>query len=143
MTRRILLVLLAVFSWVQAAQPRVVRVAVFPHKPATFQDAGGQARGFYIDMIEEVARAKGWQLQYLQGSFAEGLELVRRGEADLATSVAFSEERAQYLDYGHEVTFTVWSILYANPKIPIQSVFDVRGRRVAVMKSLSDTAGLS
>ncbi len=135
MTRRLLALLLIALSCLQAAERRVVRVAVFPHKPATFQDAGGRPQGFYIDMIEDVGRANGWDLRYIQGSFAEGLERVRRGEADLATSVAFTEERAQYLDYGREVTFTVWSILYANPKVPIQSVFDVRGRRVAVMKS--------
>jgi len=135
MIRRLLALLLVVLPCGLGAGPRVVRVAVFPHKPATFQDAGGQVRGFYIDMIEEVGRAKGWEIRYVPGSFAESLERARRGEVDLATSVAFTEERAQYLDYGREVTLTVWSILYANPKAPIQSVFDVRGRRVAVMKS--------
>ena len=133
--RRLLAVLLVVFPCLLCAAPRLVRVAVFPHKPATFQEAGGQVRGFYIDMVEEVGRAQGWDIRYVPGSFAESLERARRGEVDLATSVAFTEERAQYLDYGKEVTLTVWSILYANPKVPIQSVFDVRGRRVAVMKS--------
>ncbi|MBK8573731.1 MAG: transporter substrate-binding domain-containing protein [Holophagaceae bacterium] len=115
------------------AGPRLVRVAVFPHAGHL---PGGRkpGPGFYIDMIEEVGRAQGWEIHYVPGSFAESLERARRGEVDLATSVAFTE-RAQYLDYGKEVTLTVWSILYANPKVPIQSVFDVRGRRVAVMKS--------
>ncbi len=135
MIRGLLAIFLTVLPCLQGGQPRLVRVAVFPHKPATFQDAGGPVRGFYIDMIEEVARAKGWDIRYVPGSFAEGLERTRRGEADLATSVAFTEERARYLDYWKEVTLTVWSLLYANPKVPIQSVFDVRGRRVAVMKS--------
>ncbi|MFN7958915.1 MAG: transporter substrate-binding domain-containing protein [Holophagaceae bacterium] len=135
LTRRLLVPFLLALSCVLGAGPRQVRVAVFPHQPATFQDAGGQVRGFYIDMIEEVGRAKGWDIRYVPGSFAESLERARRGEVDLATSVAFTEERAQYLDYGREVTLTVWSILYANPRVPIQSVFDVRGRRVAVMKS--------
>jgi len=135
LVRRLLALFLMVLPCVLMAAPRQVRVAVFPHKPATFQEAGGQVRGFYIDMIEEVGRAQGWEIHYVPGSFAEGLERARRGDVDLATSVAFTEERAQYLDYGKEVTLTVWSILYANPKVPIQSVFDVRGRRVAVMKS--------
>ncbi|MBK8572773.1 MAG: transporter substrate-binding domain-containing protein [Holophagaceae bacterium] len=135
LVRRLLALLLMLLPCGLIAGPRLVRVAVFPHKPATFQEAGGQVRGFYIDMIEEVGRAQGWEIHYVPGSFAESLERARRGEVDLATSVAFTEERAQYLDYGKEVTLTVWSILYANPKVPIQSVFDVRGRRVAVMKS--------
>jgi len=135
MPRRLLLLALLFLSSLQAEPSRTVRVAIFPHRPATFQLADGQARGFYVDMIEEVCKAKGWEVRYVPGSFSEGLERVRRGEADLATSVAFTEDRARYLDYGKEVTFTVWSILYANPKVSIQSVFDARGRRIAVMKA--------
>jgi len=133
--RRLLALLLMVIPCLLGAAPRLVRVAVFPHKPATFQEAGGQVRGFYIDMIEEVGRAQGWDIRYVPGTFAESLERARQGQVDLATSVAFTEDRTNYLDYGKEVTITVWSILYANPKVPIQSVFDVRDRRVAVMKS--------
>ena len=135
MFRRLLAFLLIALPLSLAASPRVVRVSIFPHRPATFMEADGKARGFYVDMIEDVCRAKGWQVVYQPGSFADSLQRLRLGEADLATSVAYTDERAKYLDYGKEVTFTVWSILYANPKVSIQSVFDVRGRRVAVMKS--------
>jgi signal transduction histidine kinase/ABC-type amino acid transport substrate-binding protein/ActR/RegA family two-component response regulator len=134
-TRRLLALLFVLHTWLQAEPARVVRMAVFPHRPATFQDTAGKVQGFYVDMVAEVCRTKGWELKFVPGSFAEGLERMRRGEVDLGTSVAFTEERARYLDYGREVSFTVWSILYANPRTPIQNVFDVQDRRVAVMKS--------
>ena len=135
MRKTLLALLLAACAWLQAEPARVVRMAVFPHRPATFQDAGGKVQGFYVDMVAEICRNRGWELQFVPGSFAESLERLRRGEVDLGTSVAFTEERVRYLDYGREPSFTVWSILYANPRVPIQNVFDVQGRRVAVMKS--------
>jgi len=135
MTKALLTCLLLACTWLQAQTARVVRMAVFPHRPATFQDAEGRVQGFYVDMVAEVCRARGWELRFVPGSFAESLERLRRGEVDLGTSVAYTEERAAYLDYGGEASFTVWSILYANPKVPIQNVLDVQARRVAVMKS--------
>lgn len=126
MTKALLTCLLLACTWLQAQTARVVRMAVFPHRPATFQDAEGRVQGFYVDMVAEVCRARGWELRFVPGSFAESLERLRRGEVDLGTSVAYTEERAAYLDYGGEASFTVWSILYANPKVPIQNVLDVQ-----------------
>ncbi len=121
----------------QAAAPhRTVKVAVFPHPPAIFVDeADGVVKGFYVDMLREVAAREHWELQFVPGTWAEGLERARKGEVDLLTSVAFTPERATFLDYGKEPSFTVWSLLYAHPKAGIQSILDLKDRSVAVMRN--------
>src|SRR5512145_807823 len=125
----------AAFAALQAAPARIVRVAVFPFLPGISMDADGKAEGFFVDMLGEVARKENWELRYVPGTWAEGLERVQRDEVDLLTSVAFTEERDRFLSYGQVPAFTVWSILYANPKVPIQSVLDVGGRRIGVMRN--------
>ena len=132
--------LLAAGIALRAAPAKVVRVGVFPFLPGIFQDAEGNAKGFFVDMLGEVARKENWELRFVPGSWAEGLERVQRGEVDLLTSVAYTEERERFLSYGQVPAFTVWSLLYANPKVPIQSVLDVKGRRVAIMRN--DVNGL-
>jgi len=120
----------------QAAPVRTVKVAVFPFPPAIFVDeADGAVKGFYVDMLREVASRERWELQFVQGTWAEGLERARKGEVDLLTSVAFTQESATFLDYGKEPSFTVWSLLYAHPKSGIQSILDLKDRSVAVMRN--------
>ena len=118
----------------QAAPRRVVRVAVFPHAPAISMGANGQAQGFCVDMLQDVAARENWELRFVPGTWQNGLDGIRAGEVDLLTSVAFTPERDAFLDYPDESTFTVWSLLYAHPRAGIQTVLDVRNRRVALMK---------
>ena len=131
---RWLLLFLAAVSLLEAA-PRVVRVAAFPFMPGIFTEADGRTQGFFVDMLQEVARKENWELRFVPGTWAEGLERAQAGEVDLLTSVAHTKERDAFLDYGKMPAFTVWSILYANPGARIQSVLDVRDRRVGVMRN--------
>ena len=82
----------------EAAPRRVVTVAVFPHAPALFMGEDGTARGFYADMLREVAAREDWELRFQPGTFQEGLDRVRSGQADLHTSVALTQARSVYLD---------------------------------------------
>ena len=118
----------------QAAPRRVVTVAVFPHAPALSMSEDGTARGFYADMLREVATREDWDLRFVPGTFQEGLDRLRAGQADLHTSVALTPARSLYLDYGKESSFTVWSILYAHPKAGIHTVLDVLNRRIGLMR---------
>jgi signal transduction histidine kinase/CheY-like chemotaxis protein/ABC-type amino acid transport substrate-binding protein len=122
-------------SLLAAPAPRVVKVAAFPFAPGIFMDEDGKAKGFFVDMLQEVARRQNWELRFVPGTWAEGLDRAKSGEVDLLTSVAYTEERDRFLDYGKVSAFTVWSILYANPGVRIQSVLDVKGHRVGVMRN--------
>jgi two-component system, cell cycle sensor histidine kinase and response regulator CckA len=122
----------------QPERARVVRVAVFNFNPAIYQDKAGAVRGFYVDMLEEVARKEHWRIEYLSGSWGEGLERVKRGEVDLLTSVAWLEERTRFLDYGKTPIMTVWSELYVHRNGTLNSIKEVTGKKVAVMKGDSN-----
>ena len=117
------------------AEDRLVRVWVFPFVPGIYQDTDGKAKGFFVDMIREVATREHWRLEFQSGTWAEGLERAKASEVDLLTSVAYTEERSRFLDYGRQSAYTVWSILYAHPKAGIQGVLDVRDKRIGVMKN--------
>jgi len=116
------------------AAGRPVRVGVFTHVPAIYMDpVDGQPKGFYVDMLREVAARENWDLHFVPGSWSQGLERVRSGELDLITSAARTPERETFLSFGRESSFTVWSLLYANPKVPITGIMDVAGKRVGIM----------
>jgi signal transduction histidine kinase len=116
-----------------AGARRPVRVAVFDLNPGIFMDDHGQARGFFVDMLREVAGREGWDLTFVPGTWTQGLDRVQRGEVDLVTSVARTPARESYLSFCQMPAFTVWSNLYARPSANITSILDVQGRRVALM----------
>ena len=125
--------LLLALGRLEAAPSRRVRVGIFPNPPATSMDARGQAQGFLVDILREVAARENWELEFVPGTWSDCLERTRSGGIDLLPSVAHTPDRATYLDFGSVPSFTAWSILYANPRAHIQSILDVRGRRVGVM----------
>jgi len=125
---------LAGFCALQAAPKRVVRLGVFSHEPAVFMGDDGKAKGFLVDMVQQVATQQGWTVQVVPGTWEEGIARMRTGELDLMPSVAHTPERDAFLDYGQESSFLVWSLLYANPQVPITSLLDVRERRVGLMR---------
>ncbi|MBF0162436.1 MAG: transporter substrate-binding domain-containing protein [Magnetococcales bacterium] len=117
----------------QAESGRDVRVGVYQNRPGVFVAEDGQARGFYIDMLESTADAEGWHVQYIPGTWPEGLGRLESGEIDLLVAIAHTVEREKKYHFTKETVFANWGQLYVkNPQI--QSVLDLEGRKVAGLK---------
>lgn len=114
--------------------PQKVRIAAFNFYPALFQAKDGSVQGFYVDFLNEIAKREGWTIEYVYGNWAEGLSRIKTGEVDLLTNVAFTAERAQFMDYGKVPLLTVWAELYAPNGSPIDSIRNVKDKKIALMK---------
>ncbi len=132
----LLFLFLAGFRGAQAAAspPKIIRVAAFNHYPAIFKAADGTIKGLYVDLLEHIAQKENWKISYLFGSWAEGLERIKSGEVDVLTSVAFTDERATFMDYGKVPSLTVWSELYVKNKSDIDNILQLNGKKIALMK---------
>jgi PAS domain S-box-containing protein len=128
------LLLICLSALAQAPSPRLVRIGAFQYYPGIFQDKDGHIKGIYVDLFQEIASREGWKIEYSYGSWAEGLLKVKSGQVDMLTSVAFTEERAQYMDYAAEPILTVWGQLYVHGSSRIDGILELQEKRVAVMK---------
>ncbi|WP_224982957.1 ATP-binding protein [Geomonas agri] len=117
-----------------SAAQQTVRIGAFNFYPGIFKAKDGSIQGFYVDTLDEIARREGWRIEYVYGDWADGIARVRNGEVDLITSVAWTSERALFLDYGKVPLLTVWGELYVPRNAGLNSIKDVAGKRVAVMK---------
>jgi len=115
-------------------EPRTVRIAAFNYYPAIFQAKDGSIQGFFVDFIAEVARREGWRVRYVYGDWAEGMSRIENGEVDLLTSVAWTRERAKFLDFSKTPLLTVWGELYVPRQSRLNGVKDAQGKKVAVMR---------
>lgn len=109
-----------------------VLVGAYENPPLIFTDANGNWRGVYPDVLRAVAAENDWAIRYVPGTFVECLERLERGEIDVMTSIAWSEEREQRFDFTNQTVLSNWGVVYTRASLPISSIFDLNGRVVAV-----------
>ena len=127
--------LLSFFAWSTARSTGVqVRVGLYDNSPKIAMGEQGKPEGVFVDVIEEVAKREGWRLQYVPGSWKEGLERLESGEIDLMPDVAFSTERAERFDFNQEEVLSSWFQVYAKADEKIRSVMDLSGKTVLVLQ---------
>ena len=135
----VLLILSALFffanvSWADHDAISSIRFGVFSMSPIVYVDAEGEAAGIYVDLIEEIARLEEWQIEYVPGTWHEGINRLKAGEIDILPSIAHSAERDKYADFTTETVLTIWGEVYLRPQSSVQNILDLQQEKVAIMK---------
>ena len=120
---------------VHGAEPRIIKVGAFNFCPGIFKDTDGVIKGFYVDALADIEKKENIRFDYVYGSWSEGLERIKNGDVDMLTSVAFSADRAKFLEYGKAPLLTVWGELYVPLSSNIDDILAVKGKKIAVMKN--------
>ena len=110
-----------------------LRIGIYQNIPLTFTDEEGNAKGFFIDIMNYIADKEGWEVEYLPASWPECLENLIQNRIDLLGVIAFSNERGKYFDYTYESVSTEWGQLYVGRGSEIESLLDLNGKKVAVL----------
>ena len=127
---RLLLLLVALPLW--AADP--VRVGVYQNSPKVDYTAAGKPEGIFVDLIEAIAKTEGWTLEYVPGTFSEGLSRLAAGQIDLMPDVALTSDREGLYAFHGEPVLSSWNQVYARRGSGIRSLLDLDNKRVAVLE---------
>lgn len=130
-------VLLALLATLPAGAEQRVRVGVYENNPKVAMGVSGQPEGIFVDIIEAIAAQEGWTLEYVPGSWQEGLDRLAAGRIDLMPDVAYTAERARLYAFNREPVLSSWSQVYARRGSGIRALPDLNGRRVAVLEGSS------
>jgi PAS domain S-box-containing protein len=112
-----------------------IRVGVTQNTPLTFIEDNGKIKGFFIDILEHIAKKEGWDIEYVPSSWPECLSNLKSGKIDLLGGIAYSESRGRNFDYTFESIITNWGQIYLNKKSEIESIIDLKGKKVAVLQN--------
>jgi len=134
------LLLCALVSTQANAKPRPVRVGVFQASPLVLIK-NGKPDGLFIDLVEYFAKTQGWETTYVQGTWNELLASLERGEIDLLPAVGLTAGRLKVYDFSKNPVYIDSGVLFAGKKLPLHTVFDLKGKRVSAVKGSVFTTG--
>jgi PAS domain S-box-containing protein len=115
-----------------------VRVGIYDMRPKVYVE-DGDARGLFPEILDAIAAEEGWTLHYIYGSWTEGLARLASGDIDVMVDVAYTASRAQLYAFTRETVLVNWGIVYARKGLHVESLLDLDGVRVAVMKGSTHT----
>lgn len=107
-----------------------VRVGVYDNPPLFFKE-GDRYSGFYIDVLEEIAKREGWEILYVYDKFPKLLDMLKNDQIDLMTAMEYIEEVKAFA-FTNETMIVNWGVLVA--KEDIKSILELEGKRIAGMR---------
>ena len=90
--------------------------------------------GIFIDIIEHIAKIESWNVRYVSGTWAEGLDRLAKGKIDLMPDVAYTADREKSYSFHKVPVLSSWSQVYARKDSRIHSILDLDGKRIAILQ---------
>lgn len=120
-------------AWLKHNEP-LIFISQTTYPPFEFLDTDGQRQGMCLDLARWMARELGFAAEFRDASFEDAQEAVLQGEADVLTSLFYSEERDRRYDFS-TMTWEVPTLLFVRAERPdIVDLKDLQGKRIALQR---------
>lgn len=111
-----------------------IRVGIYDNPPKLSNGTQGQPRGIFPEILKEIAQEENWHLRWVSGTWEQSMARLESGEIDLMPDVAYSLERAKKYEFSEEPVMVNWAVLYTRSGLRVDSLLDLVGKKVAVMR---------
>ena len=114
-----------------------VTVAVFDGvNPMAFLSSNGKASGFFPELLQYIFSKNNVEIQFVSGNtFQESYLKTMSGEIDIFPGIKYTLDRTDYFDFNKESFIISWSQVFVVPDSEIESVFDLKNKKVALLNS--------
>jgi len=116
---------------VHADTTKAIKIGIIDNKPMCYMDETGKPAGIFVDVINYVAGKEDWTLEYVHDTWAELRAELSRGTIDILLSMAYSKERAKQYAFNKTSVFNNWAEVYVMPGSSINSLLDLKNKRIA------------
>ena len=129
------LLLVNAFYAFNANAHTTIRVGVYQNEPLLFKEKNGEIKGIFPDILAHIAEEEDWHIEYVNCSWSHCLQNLESGEIDVLGPIAYSQERKKDYDFTYENVLTNWGQIYVNNYSAIESILDLKGRKIAVLQN--------
>lgn len=125
----------------QEDRSKVVRVGWYE---GTYNTTGpdGQRRGYSYEYQQAVAVHTGWKYEYVEGSWAELMSMLKNGQIDLLGGISYTEERSTSMLFSELPMGEDRYYLYVNPSntdISASNLTTLNEKRIGMMPDTLST----
>jgi diguanylate cyclase (GGDEF)-like protein/PAS domain S-box-containing protein len=117
-----------------ASESLPLKVGVYSNPPKILADDQGRVSGILGDLLAEVAAREGWQLEAVKCQWDQCLQWVEQGKIDILPDVAWTEDRADKMEFHQVPALMSWSQLYGKKDLKLASLLDLQDKRLAVLQ---------
>ena len=115
--------------------PAIRSASEVAYPPFCVVDAQGRADGFSVELLRAAARAMGRTVEFRVGDWADVKAWLERGEIDALPLVGRTPEREAAFDFTVPYISLYGAIVVRDDETGIETIEDLKGRRVAVMRA--------
>jgi diguanylate cyclase (GGDEF)-like protein len=113
----------------------VLRVGIYENPPKIYFDTHNQPQGIYVALLKDFAREHNHTLAYVTCQWDACLNQLSANEIDIMPDVAKTPQREERFTFSKEVILSSWSVVYRNKAVKIDSVLDLDGKSVVLLKN--------
>lgn len=110
-----------------------IRVGIYSNSPKVIIAADGRPGGIFIEVLEYIAQAEGWRLDYRALDWPAAYAALRAGEIDILVDVAQTPEREKQVHFTAVRVLDSWLDCFAPKELGPLSLAGLAGRRIAVL----------
>ena len=88
------------------------------YAPFTFINAQGKPAGLFVDIWRAWAEKAGQTIRFRPSNWAETIEGLRTGEADMHSGLSYSPERAEWLGFSRQIYETSTRVFHRTGDVP-------------------------
>ena len=116
-----------------AAKKKLVMCTNAEFPPYEYHD-GNNIVGIDIDIINAIAKMKGFDVEIMDIAFDATIPAVMSGKADFAMSgMTVTEDRKQNVDFTHTYQTAIQSVI-VGPESGIKTIDDLKGKKIGVIE---------
>ncbi|MCM8856828.1 MAG: transporter substrate-binding domain-containing protein [Candidatus Thiodiazotropha sp.] len=131
----LLFIILLITNNTVLGQPSdTLRIGIYNNPPLVTTDQKGHPGGLFIEILQQIATQEGWALSFVAGTWSDQLHRLSMGKIDLLPAIAINDTRRQRFLFIDQTVIANWAQIFVPEDSNIQSVPDLNGKRIAVLR---------
>lgn len=121
----------------ETSELKKVRVGYLTYQGYQEGEGDQPKSGYGYEYLQQIAYYAGWEYEYVNGSFSELLDMLRKGEIDIMGNISYTEDRAQDINYAKEEQGREYYYLFVREDrtdISATDLSTLQGARVGINK---------
>lgn len=123
------------FGEVFAKEKKIIKVGYTNYANLIEKKSDGNFDGYGVNYLAEIAKYTGWEYEFINNTWGNSLDSLKKGDIDLMLPVKYTDERNEYFDYSKYPIGFESSVIYTNQADAYYNDAKfLEGKRIGIVK---------